>query len=155
MFDPIYHEHSRLLFSHERPFLCCVNAMKPGAYMCLWSRSSLVEVMVCRLFRRQAILWTHDGVLSIELLGTSFSKILIEIEILSLKKMHLKMSSAKMKTIWPRPGCLTATKTMWPMGPKWPTGFRRCIQLHKTNGYSGDIFITEYHMSHWTCLCVK
>ena len=45
--------------------------------------------------RRQAIIWTNDGILLIGPLGTNFSEILIEIHTFSLKKMHLKMSSAK------------------------------------------------------------
>ena len=51
--------------------------------------------------RRQAIIWTDDGILLIGPLGTNFSEKLIEIGIFSFKKMHLKMSSAK----W-RPFCL-------------------------------------------------
>ena len=51
--------------------------------------------------RRQAIIWTNAGILSIEPLGTNFSEILIEIHTFSFKKMHLKMSSGK----W-RPFCL-------------------------------------------------
>ena len=51
--------------------------------------------------RRQAIIWTNAGTLLIWPLGTNFSEILIAIESFSLKKMHLKISSAK----W-RPFCL-------------------------------------------------
>ena len=51
--------------------------------------------------RRQAIIWTNDGILLIGTLGTNFSEILIEIHAFSLKKMHLKMSSEKR-----RPFCL-------------------------------------------------
>ena len=51
--------------------------------------------------RRQAIIWTNDGILLIGPLGTNFSEILIEIHTFSFKKMHLKMSSWK----W-RPFCL-------------------------------------------------
>ena len=51
--------------------------------------------------RRQAIIWTNAGILSIVLSGTNFSEILIEICALLFKKMHLKMSSGK----W-RPFCL-------------------------------------------------
>ena len=49
------------------------------------------------------IIWTNDGMLSIGPLGTNFSEILIEIYTFSLKKMHLKMSSARMSAIlsWP------------------------------------------------------
>ena len=45
--------------------------------------------------RRQAIIWTNAGVLLIGPLGTNFCEILIEILIFSLKKMSLKVSSAK------------------------------------------------------------
>ena len=45
--------------------------------------------------RRQAIIWTNDGILLIGPLGTNFSEILIAIETFSCKKMHLKISSAK------------------------------------------------------------
>ena len=51
--------------------------------------------------RRQAIIWTNAGILLIGPLGTNFSEILIGIQTLSFKKMHLKISSAK----W-RPFCL-------------------------------------------------
>ena len=44
---------------------------------------------------RQAIIWTNAGILLIGPLGTNFSEILIEIQIFSLKKIRLKMSSAK------------------------------------------------------------
>ena len=40
--------------------------------------------------RRQAIIWTNDGILLIEPLGTKFSEIWIEIHTFSFKKMHLK-----------------------------------------------------------------
>ena len=45
--------------------------------------------------RRQAIIWTNDGILLIRTLGTIFSEILSEIHSFWFKKMHLKMSSAK------------------------------------------------------------
>ena len=51
--------------------------------------------------RRQAIIWTNAGILSIGPLGTNFSEIFIEILTFSCKKMRLKVSSAK----W-RPFCL-------------------------------------------------
>ena len=51
--------------------------------------------------RRQAIIWTNDGILLIRTLGINFSEILSAIHAFSLMKMHLKMSSAK----W-RPFCL-------------------------------------------------
>ena len=45
--------------------------------------------------RRQAIIWTYDGILSIGPLGTNVNEILIEIYIFSFRNIHLKMSSAK------------------------------------------------------------
>ena len=45
--------------------------------------------------RRQAIIWTNDGILLIEPLGTNFSEVSIEILLFSFKKMRLKVSSAK------------------------------------------------------------
>ena len=51
--------------------------------------------------RRQAIIWTNAGILSIGPLGTNFNEISIGIQTFSFKKMHLKVSSAK----W-RPFCL-------------------------------------------------
>ena len=50
---------------------------------------------------RQAIIWTNAGILLIGPLGTNFSEILSNIHKFSVKKMHLKMLSAK----W-RPFCL-------------------------------------------------
>ena len=52
--------------------------------------------------RRQAIIWTSDGILLIGPLGTNFSEILIKIYLFSFNKMHLKMSPGK----W-RPFCLS------------------------------------------------
>ena len=48
--------------------------------------------------RRQAIIWTNDGILLIEPLGTKFSEISIKIRTFSFNKMHLKMSSGNW---WP------------------------------------------------------
>ena len=48
--------------------------------------------------RRQAIIWTNDGILLIRPLGKSFSEISIEILTFSFKKVRLKLSSAKW---WP------------------------------------------------------
>ena len=51
--------------------------------------------------QRQAIIWNNAGILLIGPLGTNFSEILIEILTFSIKKMRLKVSSAKR-----RPFCL-------------------------------------------------
>ena len=51
--------------------------------------------------RRQAIIWTNAVIVLIRPRGTNFSEILIETDVFSFKKMHLKISYAK----W-RPSCL-------------------------------------------------
>ena len=51
--------------------------------------------------RRQAIIWINVGILLIGPLGTSFSDIVVEIHAFSFGKMHLKVSSGKL-----RPFCL-------------------------------------------------
>ena len=56
--------------------------------------------------RRQAIIWTNVGVLLFGPLGTNFSEIVIEIEIFSFTKLHLKVSSAKVAAILSRPQCV-------------------------------------------------
>ena len=45
--------------------------------------------------RRQAIIWTNAGKLSVRSLGTNFGENLSEISAFSFKKMHLKMSPGK------------------------------------------------------------
>ena len=51
---------------------------------------------------REAITWTNAGILSIGVLGTNFNQIWIEILSFSFKKIHLKMSSAKLAAILSR-----------------------------------------------------
>ena len=51
--------------------------------------------------RRQAIIWTNAGILLIGPLGTNFSEFFVVIHTFSFNKMHMKMSSAKL-----RPFCL-------------------------------------------------
>ena len=62
--------------------------------------------------RRQAIIWTNAGLLSIGPLRTNFSEILIKIQQYSLKKMHLKMSSAKQRLCCLGPNVLNQTPTI-------------------------------------------
>ena len=49
--------------------------------------------------RRQVIIWTNAGLLSIGTLRTNFIEILSEIYAFSFKKMHLKTSSAKWRPL--------------------------------------------------------
>ena len=58
--------------------------------------------------RRQAIIWTTAGILSIQNLGTNFSAILSEIHTFSFKKTDMKMPSVKW---WPF--CLGPNVSNW------------------------------------------
>ena len=60
--------------------------------------------------RRQAIIWTNAGILLIGPLGKNFSEIIIEIQTFSLKKIRLKMASAKCCSFRIGLNVLTATK---------------------------------------------
>ena len=50
--------------------------------------------------RRQAVIYTNSGILSIGPWGTNFSEILIYIQTFSFTKKHLKLSSAKWWPFW-------------------------------------------------------
>ena len=84
--------------------------------------------------RRQAIIWTNDGILLIGPLGTNFSEIIIEIRIFSFKKMGFKVSSAK----W-RPLCLGLNV------------LRKCVWLRPGFPYS----IMSQTLVAWHCTTVK
>ena len=51
--------------------------------------------------RRQAIVWTNAGILSITPQRTYFNEISFDIQIFSFKKMHLNISSAKWRPFCP------------------------------------------------------
>ena len=59
--------------------------------------------------RRQTIIWTNAGILSIGPIGTILNEILIIIHTFSFKKIHFKMSSGK----W-RPFCLGLSVLTYP-----------------------------------------
>ena len=70
-------------------------------YICVGNLTIIVSDNGLSPDRRQAIIWTNDGILLIGSLGINFSEILIAIITFSFKKMCLKVSSAKR-----RPFCL-------------------------------------------------
>ena len=72
------------------------------AYMHQKNGSSLFQEMACRLFGANP--WTNDALLPIGFLGRNVGEIWIGILSFSFKKMHLKMSSARMVVILFRGG---------------------------------------------------
>ena len=76
------------------------NALRPSdAYICVNRLTIIGPDNGLSPGRRQAIIWTNDGILSIRTVATNFDKILSEIHTFSFKKMHLKMSSAKWRHV--------------------------------------------------------
>ena len=103
--------------------------------------------------RRQAIIWTNVGILSIESLGTNSCEILIAIHIFPFTKMHLKMLSAK----W-RPFCLSLNLLIQPLGTNFSEiwikikhfFFQQWLELRKTNLSEIWIWSPLYvHPSNW------
>ena len=99
--------------------------------------------------RRQAIIWTNDGILLIRSLGTNFSEISIGIQTFYFKKMHLKMSSAK----W-RPFCLGLNVLITKLG-HWflskflwlsmiSTLFRRSDDIYKMADEIAQVLVRSY-----------
>ena len=76
--------------------------------------------------RRQAFIWTNAGLLLIGPLRTNFSEILIGNQTFSLKKMHLKLSSAKWRLF------RLGLKELMPLHP---------IRPHRLNHFFG-FFVT-------------
>ena len=58
--------------------------------------------------RRQAIIWTNDGILLIRTFRTHFSEIISEINTFSFKEIHLKMSSGSWRLF-----CLGLNVSTW------------------------------------------
>ena len=92
----------------DYPLASCM--MVKFTFLTHWSRMTHICVSKLTIIgsdyglspdRRQAIIWTNDGILLIGPLGTNFSEISIEILTFAFKKMRLKVSAAKR-----RPFCL-------------------------------------------------
>ena len=84
------------------------------------------------LERRQAIIWTNAGILLIGPLGTKFSEILIEVQTFSLKKIRLKMSSAKCCSF--RLGLNVTRGLLHPIGIAFRCGLFEWIKILVTMG---------------------
>ena len=65
--------------------------------------------MACRLFGAKAIIYINAGLLTIGPLRTNFNVVLIKLQNISLKKIHLKISSAKWQPFCPDEDDLLAT----------------------------------------------
>ena len=101
-----------------------INSSRPSdAYMHRWTIIGSDNGLL--LERRQVIIWTNAGILLIAPLGTNFSEILIEIQTFSLKKIRLKMSSAKCCSLRPNLNVLTEI-----LATKLTLRFQSCSDFH-------------------------
>ena len=87
--------------------------------------------------RRQAIIWTNDGILLIGPLGTNFNEILIGIQTFSFKKMHLKVSSAKWRSC-----CLGLNVLTWLL-----LGWRLCFPLVRSQVWKFYLINMNFSMN--------
>ena len=83
--------------------------------------------------RRRANIWTNAGILLIGTLGTNSIEILSEIHTFSLKKMHLKTSSAKR-----RPFCIGLNVLTMAGDISWD-GHRIPDKAYQTNRINGIV----------------
>ena len=100
--------------------------------------------------RRQAIIWTNAGLLSIWPLGTNFSEILSEIHTFSFKKMHFITSSEKLRpfclglnVLNITDGCTYGVTTVW-----WSV-CRHNIDKTWIKIYTPQVLILELYTSLW------
>ena len=116
-----------------------VNSLRPSdAYICVGKLTIIGSDNGLSPERRQAIIWTNAGILLIGPLGTNFSEILIEIQTFSLKKMRLKVSSAKR-----RPFCLGLNVLR-------PISTQRTQYLWRKQNMFSHFEILELKMTHLT-----
>ena len=80
--------------------VCCLTHWGRVTHICVSNITTIGSDNDLSPGRRQVIIWTDDGILSIGPLGINISEILFRIQISPFKKMHLKMSYSK----W-RPFC--------------------------------------------------
>ena len=78
-----------------KTFFECITHWGRVTHICVSNLTIIASNSGLSPGRRQAIIWTNAGILSIGPLGTNFIEISIEIHTFSIKKMSLKMSSAK------------------------------------------------------------
>ena len=94
----------KILCANCQPFCNILNVLTHWGrvtHICVSNLANIASDNGLSPGRRQAIIRTNAEMLLIRPLGTNFSEILMDILILSFKKMRLKVSSAK----W-RPFCL-------------------------------------------------
>ena len=88
------------LLIHHVVFLWSLTHWGQKTYICVGKLTIIASDNGLSPGRHQAIIWTNAGILFIGPLGTNFSEIVIEIHTFSVKKIYLKMPSAKRQSSW-------------------------------------------------------
>ena len=96
--------------------------------------------------RRQAIIWTNDGILLIGPSGTNFTEILIAIQTFSWNKIHLKMSSVKSASISSWPQCFTHLHLV-------PSKCIIALSHHWFKKQLGTCSVPSHYLNQW-CLLI-
>ena len=99
IYSQLYSIYSAIVYVHERKCVCFVLTHWGWVMHICFSKLTIIGSHNglshdCD----QAIIWTNAGLLLIRPLGKNFSEILIENQISSFKKMHLKISPV---IFWP------------------------------------------------------
>ena len=100
--------------------------------------------------RRQAIIWTNAGILSIRTLGTNFSEILGVIHSFSFSKMHLKMSAKwgvfglSLNELKYQNSTILSSMLFWSW--KW-TAWLWIVVVQKPNHIVFDLNLYEFYVS--------
>ena len=90
-----YDDPIRVWYIFMGPALYVLTHRGRVTHICVGNLAIIGSDNVLSPGRRQAIIWTNDGILLIGPLGTNYSEILIEIQTFSFKIMRLKIQSAK------------------------------------------------------------
>ena len=98
-----------------KPFhaICCSTHWGRVTHICVGKLTIIGSNNGLLPERRQVIIWTIVGILLIGPLGTNFGEMLIEIQTFLLKKICLKMLSAKCCPFRPRLNVLSRWATAW------------------------------------------
>ena len=105
--------------------------------------------------RRQAIIWTNDGILWIMPYWIYFCEILFQVRKFSLMEMHLKISSVKWRSF-----CIDVNVLIhilhWLIPDEWPGRTRHTVSkgTNKIKGwYFSDRVITSIFLNFF-CICI-
>ena len=99
--------------------------------------------------RRQAIIWTNDGILLIWPLGTNFNETLIGLHLFSFNKMRLKMSSGYRRPFCPGLNVLTVKLSLMIIPQQTQLSrhiYIRCISINPQHNCHSEMHTVFNHL---------